>query len=127
MRIQCLKPCNDTFSFSSISILLLKDLNIVFVCDMLMFVRMLPFTSGERGGLVVNASDSGSRGRGFEPHSGQTVLCPSARHIYAPKVLVIPRKRWLHPNMTEKLFTGRVVKNQPTNLLHHQISQINSK
>ena len=31
---------------------------------------------GERGGLVVNASDSGSRGRGFEPHSGQPVLCP---------------------------------------------------
>ena len=25
---------------------------------------------GERGGLVVNASDSLSRGRGFEPHSG---------------------------------------------------------
>ena len=33
-------------------------------------------TIGMRGGLVVNASDSGSRGRGFEPHSGQTVLCP---------------------------------------------------
>ena len=31
---------------------------------------------GERAGLVVNALDSGSRGRGFEPHSGQTVLCP---------------------------------------------------
>ena len=31
---------------------------------------------GERGGLVVNGSDSGSRGRGFEPHSGQTVFCP---------------------------------------------------
>ena len=31
---------------------------------------------GERGGLVVNASDSGSRGRGFESHLGQTVLCP---------------------------------------------------
>ena len=31
---------------------------------------------GERGGLVVNASDSGSRGRGFEPHSGQTMLFP---------------------------------------------------
>ena len=30
----------------------------------------------ERGGPVVNASDSGSRDRGFEPHSGQTVLCP---------------------------------------------------
>ena len=32
--------------------------------------------SGERGGLVVNASDSISRGQGFEPHSGQTVLRP---------------------------------------------------
>ena len=31
---------------------------------------------GECGGLVVNASDSGSRGRGLESHSGQTVLCP---------------------------------------------------
>ena len=31
---------------------------------------------GERGGLMVNASDSGSRARGFEPHSDQTVLCP---------------------------------------------------
>ena len=31
---------------------------------------------GERGGLVVNASDSGYRGRVFEPHSGQTALCP---------------------------------------------------
>ena len=34
---------------------------------------------------MVNASDSGSIGRGFEPRSGQTVLCPSARHIYSPK------------------------------------------
>ena len=40
---------------------------------------------GERGGLVVNASDSGCRGQGFEPHSGQTVLCPLARHIYSLK------------------------------------------
>ena len=30
----------------------------------------------ERGGLSVNVSDSRPRGRGFEPHSGQTVLCP---------------------------------------------------
>ena len=34
------------------------------------------------------------------------VLCPCARHIYPQKVLVIPRKLWLSPNMTEKLFTG---------------------
>ena len=37
---------------------------------------LLLHIKGERGGLVVNSSDSGSRGRGFESHSGQTVLCP---------------------------------------------------
>ena len=31
------------------------------------------------------------------------------------KVLVILRKRWLRPNMTEKLFTGTLRINQPTN------------
>ena len=36
--------------------------------------NLIKLKIGERGGLVVNASDSGSRGRGFEPHSGQTVL-----------------------------------------------------
>ena len=29
------------------------------------------------------------------------------------KVLVIPRKRWLHPDMTEKLFTGTLSPNRP--------------
>ena len=37
---------------------------------------LLPTEPGERRGLAVNALNSGSRGRGFEPHSGQTVLCP---------------------------------------------------
>ena len=64
---------------------------------------------------MVNASDCGSRGRGFEPHSGQTALCPLARHINTPKLVVIPRKRWLRPNMTEKSFTGTLRINQPTN------------
>ena len=32
-----------------------------------------------------------------------------------PKILVIPRKRWLRLNMTEKLFTGTLRINQPTN------------
>ena len=59
--------------------------------------------------------DSGSRGRGFKPHSGQTVLCPLARRIYSQKELVIPRKRWLRPSMTEKLFTGALRINQTTN------------
>ena len=40
------------------------------------FIHGCHSSRGERGGLVVNASDSGSRGRGLEPHSGPTVLCP---------------------------------------------------
>ena len=65
------------------------------------------FTSCTRGrtGLVVRASDSGSG----DPGSilGRVgVLFPSARDIYSPKVLVIPRNRCLRLNMTEKLFTG---------------------
>ena len=76
---------------------------------------MIPLYLRERGGLVVNASDSGSSCRGFEPHSGQTVLRPRARHIYSPKVLEIPRKQWFRPNMTENSFTGTLRINQPTN------------
>ena len=66
---------------------------------------------GERTGLVVRASDSGSG----DPGSilGRVgVLFPRARDIYSPKVLVIPRNRWLRLNMTEKLFTGTLNNNQ---------------
>ena len=35
-----------------------------------------------RGGLVVKTSDSGSRGRGFEPHLGRRVV--SLSKIYLP-------------------------------------------
>ena len=56
--------------------------------------------------LVVNTSDSGSRGRGFELHSGCRVVSLSKTYLPPQKVLVIPKKRWLHPNMTEKLVTG---------------------
>ena len=106
---------------------------------------------GERGGLVVNASDSGSRGREFAPHSGVYTChlflkgsavawwlmprtpdpevggsspvrvnpcCVLEQGTFTPqKVLVIPRKRWLRPNMTEKLFTGTLRINQPTKLI----------
>ena len=64
-----------------------------------------------RTGLVVRASDSGSG----DPGSilGRVgVLFPLARDIYSPKVLVIPRNRWLRLNMTEKLFTGALNHNQ---------------
>ena len=41
----------------------------------------------------------------LDPHSGRRVVSLSKTYL-PPKVLVIPRKRWLYPNMTEKLFTG---------------------
>ena len=54
----------------------------------------------ERG----TALDSGERFRGFN-----TYLCgvlSLSKDKFTPrKVLVIPRKRWLRPDMTEKLFT----------------------
>ena len=34
-----------------------------------------------RGGLVVNTSDSGSRDRGFEPHSGHRVVSMSKTYL----------------------------------------------
>ena len=55
-------------------------------------------------------SNSGARGWGFDPHSGRHVVSLSKKHLH-PKILVIPRKLWLHPDMTEKLFTGRLSKN----------------
>ena len=51
------------------------------------------------------ASDSESRGPGFDPHRRHRVVSLSKTHSL-PTVLVKPRKRWLRPNMTEKLLTG---------------------
>ena len=51
------------------------------------------------------ASDSGARGRGFDTY----LLCvvSLSKDTFTPRiVLVKPRKRWLYPDMTEKLFTG---------------------
>ena len=61
--------------------------------------REAPWLSGR-------ASDSGARDRGFDPHSGRCVVSLSMIHLPPKKVLVIPRKVWLHPNMTEKLLSG---------------------
>ena len=49
--------------------------------------------------------DSESRGPGFEPHKRHRVVSLSKAHLL-PTVLVKPRKRWLRPDMTEKLLTG---------------------
>ena len=43
-----------------------------------------------------------------------TFVMLHVKYIYSPKVLVIPKKRWLHPNMTKKMFTGTLRINQPT-------------
>ena len=56
------------------------------------------------------ASDSGARCRGFDPHSGRPVV--SLSKIYSP---VIPRKRCFRPDMTEKLFTLTLSKNETKN------------
>ena len=51
-------------------------------------------------------SDSVARGRGFDPHFGSRVVFLRKIHSPSKKVLVIPRKQWLRPDMTEKLLTG---------------------
>ena len=66
---------------------------------------------GGSTGVVVRASDSRSGDPG-SIHGRVGVLFPWARDIYSPKVLVIPRNRWLRLNMTEKLFTGTLNHNQ---------------
>ena len=55
----------------------------------------------ERGGLVVE-SDSEARGRGFDTYLRRVVSL--SKEAFTPrKVLVIPRKRWFRPDMTEIL------------------------
>ena len=58
---------------------------------------------GERSGLVVE-SHSGARGRVFDTYL-RLVVSLSKDTLTPRKVLVIPRKLWLCPDMTEKLLT----------------------
>ena len=60
---------------------------------------------GRRAGLVVMASDSGARGRGFDPHSGHHVVSLSKTHLPL-KSNGNAQEAGLRPNTTEKLFTG---------------------
>ena len=54
--------------------------------------------------LSGRASDSGARGLGFETYLRRVMSL--RKTLYNPKELVIPRKLWLRPDMTEKLLTG---------------------
>ena len=61
---------------------------------------------GERGGLFGRVSNPGESGRGFDTYLGHVVS--SSKDTFTPrKVLVMPRKRWLRPDVTEKLMTGQ--------------------
>ena len=55
------------------------------------------------GWLSGRASDSGARGQGFE--TDLRCVMSLSKTLYSPKVLVIPRKRWLRPDMMQKLLT----------------------
>ena len=59
---------------------------------------------------------------GLESHWGRRVLSLSKTYL-PPKVLVIPMgKRWLRPNMTEKLFTGMLsIKPNQIKTYHQQL------
>ena len=60
---------------------------------------------------MVRVSDSGSGDPGSILGRVGVFVSLSKRHLL-PKVLVIPRNRWLRLNMTEKLFTGTLNLNQ---------------
>ena len=47
-----------------------------------------------------------------DPHSDRCVVSLSKVHLPSKSTQVIPRKRWLCPDMTEKLFTGTLSKNE---------------
>ena len=64
------------------------------------------------------------RSRVGAPLGSNRVVSLSKAHFTPQKVLVIPRKRWLRPNMTEKLFTGTLRINQPTNQLSEKVFRL---
>ena len=57
------------------------------------------------------ASDSRARGWGLDPQVLEQDTFTSQ------KVLVIPRKRWRRPKITEKLFTGKQTRNEINHIL----------
>ena len=71
--------------------------------------------------LSGRVSDSGERSRVRTPGPPCSVLEKDT--LSSPKYWLIPRKQWLCPNMTEKLFTGTLNNNQ-TKISYHKVSRI---
>ena len=65
--------------------------------------------------LSGRTSDSGARGRGIETYLRRVVSL--SKTLYSPKVLVIHKKPWLRPDMTENLLTGTLSFNTNKNLV----------
>ena len=65
---------------------------------------------GARG--RVRASDSGQRGQGFKTYLHRVVSLTLSETLYSPKVMIITRKQWLRPDITEKLLTGTLTSTQ---------------
>ena len=63
-------------------------------------------SGGERGGLLVERQTPEREVGGFETFLHRVVSL--SKTLYCQKVLVISRKWWLRPEMTEKLLTGKL-------------------
>ena len=86
------------FKFSCVR----KFRNLTVVCTVYLDLSVQNLREGTRW-LSGRASDSGERGLGLETYLRRVVSL--SKTLYSPKVLVILRKGWLHPDMTEKLLT----------------------
>ena len=76
------------------------------LCVRYINVQSLYFTNPGSAVAQWYSTDSGARGaRGWGVRNLPPPVVSLSKTIFSPKVLVIPRKWWLCPDMTEKLLT----------------------
>ena len=79
----------------------------LFNCGIPWTFHLLFYMHRRRSGLVVRVLESAARGRGFDSHLGHCIVSLSKTYLLA-KSTGNTQKRWFRPNMTGKLFTGRL-------------------
>ena len=79
----------------------------LFNCGIPWTFHLLFYMHRRRSGLVVRVLESASRGRMFDPYLGHCIVSLSKTYLLA-KSTGNTQKRWFRPNMTGKLFTGRL-------------------